>query len=82
MYKNYQFGDLNSAYIMGLYEDYLSDPDSVGLDLVDFFQSQDFKNILSAVKNPYGEGNATEKIIEILRDIIIPKEIKKEFYDL
>ena len=44
--------------------------------------SKDFKNILSAVNNPYGEGNATEKIIEILRDTIIPKEIKKEFYDL
>ena len=44
--------------------------------------SKDFKNILSAVKNPYGEGNATEKIIKILRDTIIPKEIKKEFYDL
>ena len=43
MYKNYQFGDLNSAYIMGLYEDYLSDPDNVGLELVDFFESQDFK---------------------------------------
>jgi len=44
--------------------------------------SKDFKNILSTVNNPYGEGNATEKIIKILRDTIIPKGIKKEFYDL
>ena len=33
MYKNYQFGDLNSAYIMGLYEDYLNDPDSVVVEV-------------------------------------------------
>ena len=46
MYKNYQFGDLNSAYIMGLYEDYLNDPDSVGLDLVDFFESEELKDFI------------------------------------
>ena len=44
--------------------------------------SKDFNNILSAVKNPYSEGNVTEKIIKILRNTVIPKEIKKEFYDL
>ena len=64
MYKNYQFGDLNSAYIMGLYEDYLSDPDSVGLDLVDFFQSQDFKNILSNLSSEKNTFNDTTKIVE------------------
>ena len=58
MYKNYQFGDLNSAYIMGLYEDYLNDPDSVGLDLVDFFESEEFKNILS---NLNAEKNTSNK---------------------
>ena len=64
MYKNYQFGDLNSAYIMGLYEDYLTDPDSVGLDLVDFFQSQDFNNILSNLNSEKNTFNDTTNIVE------------------
>ena len=65
MYKNYQFGDLNSAYIMGLYEDYLSDPDSVGLDLVDFFQSQDFKNILSNLSTEKNTSFDTTNIVAL-----------------
>ena len=43
MSNNNQFGDLNLAYILGLYEDYLIDPESVGEDLVIFFNSEDFK---------------------------------------
>ena len=77
MYKNYQFGDLNSAYIMGLYEDYLSDPDNVGLELVDFFESQDFKNILS---NPSSEQNTfddTTKIVESNDEINEIEDLRK-----
>jgi len=44
--------------------------------------TKDFQNILSIVKNPYGEGNAIEKIARVLRDSIIPEELKKEFYEL
>jgi GDP/UDP-N,N'-diacetylbacillosamine 2-epimerase (hydrolysing) len=44
--------------------------------------SKDFQNILPSVDNPYGKGNATEKIIAVLRDDPIPKELKKEFYNL
>ena len=44
--------------------------------------SKDFQNILLSVDNPYGKGNATEKIMAVLRDSPIPKELKKEFYNL
>ncbi|MAM27128.1 MAG: 2-oxoglutarate dehydrogenase E1 component [Chloroflexi bacterium] len=77
MYKNYQFGDLNSAYIMGLYEDYLSDPDSVGLDLVDFFQSQDFKNILSDLSTEKNTFNDTTNIVESNDEIIEIENLRK-----
>jgi len=43
---------------------------------------KNFQNILPVVDNPYGKGNATEKIIEVLRATNIPEEPKKEFYDL
>ena len=77
MYKNYQFGDLNSAYIMGLYEDYLSDPDSVGLDLVDFFQSQDFKNILSNLSTEKNTFNDTTNIVKSNDEIIEIENLRK-----
>jgi len=44
--------------------------------------SKDFQNILTKIVSPYGKGNATEKIMAVLRDSPIPKEIKKEFYNL
>jgi GDP/UDP-N,N'-diacetylbacillosamine 2-epimerase (hydrolysing) len=44
--------------------------------------SNDFQEILKHVKNPYGEGTATEKIMNVLKTHPIPKELKKEFYDL
>ena len=77
MYKNYQFGDLNSAYIMGLYEDYLSDPDSVGLDLVDFFQSQDFKNILSNLSTEKNTSFDTTNIVVSNDEIIEIENLRK-----
>ena len=33
-------------------------------------------------KNPYGEGNASEKILDILQNAPLPEEPKKKFYDL
>ena len=44
--------------------------------------SENFQKMLPLVKNPYGEGNATEKILEVLREAKLPEELKKEFYDL
>ena len=44
--------------------------------------SEDFQAGLKTVTNPYGEGGASRKIIEVLQDTIIPEETKKIFYDL
>jgi len=44
--------------------------------------SEDFQKMLPSVVNPYGEGNATEKIMDVLKNKAIPQEPKKEFYDL
>ena len=44
--------------------------------------SKEFQNTLSAVVNPYGEGDAIEKIMKVLQEKTLPEEPKKEFYDL
>jgi GDP/UDP-N,N'-diacetylbacillosamine 2-epimerase (hydrolysing) len=44
--------------------------------------SEDFQNTLTTVENPYGAGNATEKIMDVLKNHSIPETPKKEFYDL
>jgi len=44
--------------------------------------SPDFRKILAKKENPYGKGGATEKIMEILKNLIIPKQLKKDFYNL
>ena len=44
--------------------------------------SKGFKNKLKLTKNPYGNGNASSKIIRILKNDTIPKNLKKAFYDL
>ena len=49
---------------------------------IDKLYSKDFQKILATKENPYGKGSATEKIVEILLKVIIPKQLKKEFYNL
>jgi len=44
--------------------------------------NKDFQKKISKVVNPYGKGDATLKIIKILKEEKIPTEPKKEFYDL
>ena len=44
--------------------------------------SEDFQKILTTAENPYGVGDAIEKIMDILKNHVIPKTLKKEFYDL
>ncbi|HCX24190.1 MAG TPA: UDP-N-acetylglucosamine 2-epimerase (hydrolyzing) [Cytophagales bacterium] len=44
--------------------------------------SKDFQNILSKVDNLYGKGDATEKIMEVLKAAKLPEELKKEFYNI
>ena len=49
---------------------------------IETLYTKDYQKILSAVENPYGEGEATLKIMEVLRKTNIPEETKKIFYDL
>ena len=44
--------------------------------------SKKFQDNLKNVKNPYGDGNATEKIMNVLKSSSIPKTLKKEFFDI
>tara|TARA_B100000315_G_scaffold260430_1_gene321745 strand:+ start:7310 stop:8470 length:1161 start_codon:yes stop_codon:yes gene_type:complete len=49
---------------------------------IETLYSKDFQNVLPFVGDPYGEGNATEKIMEVLQDTKLPEDLKKEFYNL
>ena len=49
---------------------------------VDTLYSENFQKMLQSVVNPYGEGDSTEKIMDVLKNKPIPEETKKEFYDL
>jgi len=44
--------------------------------------SQKFKNVIKKTSNPYGKGNASEKIIKTLLNLKLPKELKKKFHDI
>ena len=44
--------------------------------------SEKFKNTLKTVQNPYGDGCASGKIVEILRTTNLDNIVKKSFYDL
>lgn len=44
--------------------------------------SEDFQSCLSKIKNPYGEGGASEKIITTIKSIVLNKLLKKRFYDI
>ena len=44
--------------------------------------SLDFKKVLEKSKNPYGEGEASKLIIEIIKDLDLTSIKKKKFYDL
>ena len=49
---------------------------------IDKLYSVNFQKMLPSVVNLYGTGNATEKIMGILKSKTIPKEPKKKFYNL
>ena len=44
--------------------------------------SKDFKESIKGLKNPYGEGHTSEKIVEILRTVSLSDLSKKEFCEL
>lgn len=41
-----------------------------------------FQATLKTVRNPYGEGGTSEKIVQVLRDYPLESVLKKSFYDL
>ena len=44
--------------------------------------SEDFKDILQNIKNPYGQGEASKKTKEVLKTIALQNIVKKEFQDI
>jgi GDP/UDP-N,N'-diacetylbacillosamine 2-epimerase (hydrolysing) len=44
--------------------------------------SKEFQLALGTVKNPYGEGGASKKIVEILQDHSLGSTLKKPFYNI
>lgn len=44
--------------------------------------SNSFSNIAKHVTNPYGDGNTSERIIAVLKNLNLDNLIKKEFYDI
>ncbi|MFA6314396.1 MAG: UDP-N-acetylglucosamine 2-epimerase, partial [Sterolibacterium sp.] len=41
-----------------------------------------FQATLKSVRNPYGEGGASEKIVQVLRECSLEGILKKSFHDL
>lgn len=44
--------------------------------------SSNFQKILQNVSNPYGEGNSSNKIVEVIQNMPLENILKKEFYNL
>jgi len=44
--------------------------------------SEEFKNAVNNVKNPYGDGGASYKVKEIIKNTNLNGILKKTFYDL
>ena len=74
---NRQDGRLKSKSVI----DCDSTKESISFALKQLF-SNDFKKRLKSVKNPYGEGNASIKIIKFLEKVKIPNSTEKRFFDI
>ncbi len=44
--------------------------------------SKEFQETLKTATNPYGDGYASKKIVEILKNVDLKNILKKSFYDL
>ena len=42
--------------------------------------SSSFKKKCKKIKNPYGDGKSSNRILKILKNLKYPLEIKKDFY--
>ena len=45
-------------------------------------QSEEFRNKLNGITNPYGKGNASQQIIDIFKSMSVEKLRQKTFYDI
>ena len=52
------------------------------LQSCEYAMSKEFQTILQNVKNPYGEGGASQKALEILKSYPLEGILKKAFYDV
>jgi GDP/UDP-N,N'-diacetylbacillosamine 2-epimerase (hydrolysing) len=52
------------------------------VDAIDRLFSEEFKNNLISTINPYGEGGASDKVVEIINKIPLGQIVKKTFYDI
>jgi GDP/UDP-N,N'-diacetylbacillosamine 2-epimerase (hydrolysing) len=51
-------------------------------EALDKLYSMDFRQSLETATNPYGEGGASSKVVEVLRDFSFDGVIQKTFHDL
>ena len=51
------------------------------LDAIDKLYSEAFQNMLTTVTNPYGDGGAAKRVVEVLRQVSLGDILKKRFYD-
>ncbi len=51
-------------------------------DALERLYSPAFQSALKTVRNPYGEGGASEKVLQVLRDFPLESVLKKSFHDL
>lgn len=52
------------------------------LKAIEYLYSDSFKKTLITTKNPYGEGSASNKIIQIIKNTSLKDILKKSFFDL
>ena len=52
------------------------------LSSIEIIYSKKFKDTLSVVKSPYGEGGASDAIVNVLESMPLDNMLKKEFVDL
>ncbi|MFN4219603.1 MAG: UDP-N-acetylglucosamine 2-epimerase, partial [bacterium] len=52
------------------------------LKAIDTVLSAEFKQRLRNIKNPYGDGTTSLKIVDILKKSLPINNLKKEFYDI
>ena len=49
---------------------------------LEYLDSKEFQAMLPTVRNPYGEGGASDRIVEVLESADLEGILKKKFYDL